>query len=50
MTIFVFAQKNAIHCISEQDKRLDKRITFGLLIQQRVAYYEQKKFNHRKYS
>ena len=23
MIIFVFAQKNAIHCISEQDKRLD---------------------------
>ena len=28
MIIFVFAQMNAIHCIGEQDKRLDERITF----------------------
>ena len=38
MIIFVFAQINAIPCISEQDKRLDERITFGLLFLQRVAH------------
>ena len=37
MIIFVFAQINAITCIGEQDKRLD-RITFGLLFLQRVAH------------
>ena len=50
MTIFVFAQKNAITCIGEQDKRLDKRITFGLLSLQRVAHQEQNKVQQQKYS
>ena len=49
MTIFVFAQMNATHCIGEQDKRLDKRITFGLLSATSCTL-EQNKVQQLKYS
>jgi hypothetical protein len=32
MTIFVFAQMNAIPCIGEQDKRLDRQNYFGFAL------------------
>ena len=50
MTIFVFAQINAIPCIGEQDKRLDRQNYFGLLFLQRVAQLEQNKVQQLKYS
>ena len=49
MIIFVFAQKNATHCIGEQDKMLDRRITLGLLSLQRVAHQSKTKYNNSRF-
>ena len=43
MIIFVFAQKNATHCISEQDKRLDIKNYFGFALPATSCTSEQNK-------
>ena len=43
MTIFVFAQKNATHCIGEQDKRLDRQNYFRFALSATSCTLEQNK-------
>lgn len=43
MIIFVFAQKNATHCIGEQDKRLDIKNYFRFALPATSCTSEQNK-------